>query len=180
MGLVIERPGHGYELARRVEQRFPGAGWNSSGVYEALNRLLAVECVRIRDGGSQPASSGRPVPPMVYESTPAGVSYIREWLLKPTKPGPMRNELDLKIQLAGPTMLPALIEQTWALEGYCMDQLKELVSKPTAAILPTSTWSEASVALQRETEIKQWQLRIECHQRARKVMAMMLARQGRR
>jgi DNA-binding PadR family transcriptional regulator len=39
LGLVIERPGYGYDLARRLEERFGSSGFAPTGVYSALDQL---------------------------------------------------------------------------------------------------------------------------------------------
>ncbi len=46
LGLVIERPGYGYDLARRLEERFGSSGFAPTGVYSALDQLSSEELVR--------------------------------------------------------------------------------------------------------------------------------------
>ena len=59
-----------------------------------------------------------------------------------------------------------------------MDELRALRSRgpATATVGPAASWSEASVILQRNAEMKMLQTRIEWLQDARKVMQGMLAR----
>jgi DNA-binding PadR family transcriptional regulator len=46
LGLVIEHPGYGYQLAQRLDERFGSSGFAPSGVYSALDRLSRDELVR--------------------------------------------------------------------------------------------------------------------------------------
>ena len=46
LGLVIERPGYGYDLARRLEERFGSSGFAPTGVYSALDQLSSERLVR--------------------------------------------------------------------------------------------------------------------------------------
>ncbi len=46
LGLVIERPGYGYQLAQRLEERFGSSSFAPSGVYSALDQLSRDEFVR--------------------------------------------------------------------------------------------------------------------------------------
>ena len=41
------------------------------------------------------------------------MSFFAEWLLGASPSKPARQELDLKMLLAGPEFLPELVEQTW-------------------------------------------------------------------
>jgi DNA-binding PadR family transcriptional regulator len=170
LGLVIEQPGYGYQLARRLEERCGAWGWEPSGVYSALDSLSREEHVRSdREKGSR--MTGRAAPRAIYEATPRGVDYFREWIMESSAPSPVRQELDLKILFSGPEFLPRLIDQTWAQEQMCIDDLKALTSAMQPSLASRRpTWREAAVILQRDAEIKLLQVRIEWLQNARKVM----------
>jgi DNA-binding PadR family transcriptional regulator len=174
LGLVIERPGYGYDLARRLEQRCGSWGWERSGVYSALDQLTRDGHVR-SDKAKGSNASGRSAPRAIYESTPAGVDYFREWILSSSTPSPMRQELDLKILFSGPERLPGLIDQTWAQEQVCMDNLRSLTGA-IAASPPRrgASWHELAPILQRDAEIKLLQVRVEWLQNARRVMKAVL------
>lgn len=178
LGLVIERPGYGYDLARRLDERCGSWGWERSGVYSALDQLTRDGHVRSEKAkGSR--GSGRSAPRAIYESTPAGLDYFREWIMSPTPPAPARQELDLKLLFSGPELLPGLIDQTWAQEQICMDQLRDLTSpSPPSVAREPAGWREIALVLQRDAEIKLLQVRVEWLQNARKVMQAMLDRSG--
>jgi DNA-binding PadR family transcriptional regulator len=179
MGLVIERPGYGYQLARRLEERCAAWGWEPSGVYSALDSLAREGNVRsVRGKGT--GDTGRAAPRAIYEATPKGMDFFKEWMLETAAPSPVRQELDLKILFSGPEFLPRLIDQTWAQEQMCVDELRVLTSnaQPGPADRPLA-WREAAVVLQRDAEIKLMRVRIEWLQSARKVMKELLERSAR-
>jgi DNA-binding PadR family transcriptional regulator len=173
LGLVIERPGYGYDLAQRLEQRCGAWGWERSGVYSALDQLTRDGYVRSEKAKSR-AASARSAPRAIYESTAVGVDYFREWITRSTSPSPVRQELDLKILFSGPEFLPCLIDQTWAQEQMCIDQLRALGGPSLAGASGVRTWREVAPVLQREAEIKLLQVRVEWLQNARGVMKALL------
>jgi DNA-binding PadR family transcriptional regulator len=175
MGLVIEQPGYGYQLARRLEERCAAWGWEPSGVYSALDSLAREGNVRsVRGKGS--SDTGRAAPRAVYEATPKGMDFFREWMHETSAPSPVRQELDLKMLFSGPEFLPRLIDQTWAQEQRCMDELRELTSlaQVSATAGRPQSWREAAAVLQRDAEIKLIRVRIEWLQNVRKVMKELL------
>jgi DNA-binding PadR family transcriptional regulator len=176
LGLVIERPGYGYQLAQRLEERCGAWGWERSGVYGALTRLESEKHVRVV-GKRGSGATGRGAPRTIYESTVKGVAFFEEWILKSSPPSPFRQELDLKLLFSGPEFLPVLIDQTWAQEQMCMDEMRALTS--TGQVGPAdrmATWGEAAAVLQRDGEIKFLQARIEWLQDSRKTMRAVLDR----
>jgi DNA-binding PadR family transcriptional regulator len=176
LGLVIERPGYGYELALRLEQRCGRWGWGRSGVYSALTQLERHDHVRSL-GEKGRGSSPRAAPRVIYESTAKGRSFFQEWIFGPSEPSPFRQELDLKILFSGPEFLPRLIDQTWAQEQQCLDDLGALTSTmPFGSPASALEWRQAAVVLQRDAAIKMLQTRIECLQDTRKVMTEILGR----
>ncbi|MCW3018870.1 MAG: transcriptional regulator, PadR-like family [Solirubrobacterales bacterium] len=175
LGLVIERPGYGYQLAQRLEERCGAWGWEPSGVYPALNQLASDEHVR-RRGAKGSGTTGRGAPRVIYESTPRGVEFFEAWILESSAPSPFRQELDLKILFSGPEFLPRLIDHTWAQEQTCVNDLRVLTSTRPPASPDRMSWREAAVVLQRDAEIKLLQVRIEWLQDARKTMRTILER----
>jgi DNA-binding PadR family transcriptional regulator len=176
LGLVIERPGYGYQLARRLEERCGAWAWESSGVYGALDQLEREEHVR-SSGEKASGTTGRGAPRVIYEATAKGQDFFRDWIFESSVPSPARQELDLKILLSGPEFLPRLIDQTWAQEQRCIDDLRALMStSPACPPDRMPTWREAAVVLQRDAEVKLLQVRIEWLQDARRVMKTILDR----
>jgi DNA-binding PadR family transcriptional regulator len=175
LGLVIERPGYGYQLAQRLEERCGAWGYERSGVYRALDQLQLEKHVRSE---REKGASGRGAPRVIYEPTRQGVEFFEDWISKSSPPSPFRQELDLKVLFSGAESLPALIDQTWAQEQTCIDQLRTLTSTSLMRACPPEgmSWRDAAAVLARDAEIKLLQTRIEWLQEARLTMKAILDR----
>jgi DNA-binding PadR family transcriptional regulator len=93
LGLVIERPSHGYEIAQRYEDRF---GWllpiSGSSIYAALERLRSdglLEEVVEEEPFDDARSRGR----RCLRATRAGAQAYRRWLAGRMRDNPQRFEL---------------------------------------------------------------------------------------
>lgn len=169
LGLVIERPGYGYELARRLQERFGSSGFAPTGVYSALDQLSAEDLVRSA-GSKGDAANERAAPRTIYEATPKGVDHFEEWMLGGSSLAPVRDELYMKIALSRPHNLPRLIELAQAQERACLARLEDLKGPVTRLRRSPKAWSEVAVLLVRDAEIRQLQARVEWLQKARAVM----------
>lgn len=105
LGLLAFGPHSGYSLKRRFEERMSHFWSESLGqIYPTLARLKAdglVEAQPQQDGNRQRIE---------YSITRQGRRELAEWLVAPSTPQPVRNELLLKLFLATPETLPALCE----------------------------------------------------------------------
>ncbi len=82
LGLIIERPGYGYDLGRRLEDEYGGAlPIASSPVYSALDMLEGRGLVeKVPDSGiSVPRTKRQPKPRV--RATDEGIRRFQEWLL---------------------------------------------------------------------------------------------------
>jgi DNA-binding PadR family transcriptional regulator len=168
LGLVIERPGYGYDLARRLQERFGSSGFAPTGVYSALDQLSSDELVR-NAGSRTCAGNERAAPRTIYEATPKGVDHFEEWMLGCSSLAPVRDELYMKIALSKPHNLPRLVELARSQEEDCLARLESLKQPATSRGAPRA-WSEVAVLLVRDAEIKQMQARVEWLQKARVIM----------
>ena len=169
LGLVIERPGYGYDLARRLQERFGSSGFAPTGVYSALDQLSSEALVR--SAGSRAGSTNeRAAPRTIYEATPKGVDRFEEWMLGCSSLAPVRDELYMKIALSKPHNLSRLIELAQTQEEDCLARLEALRQPAGSARGGPRAWSDVAVLLVRDAEIKQMQARIEWLQKARAIM----------
>lgn len=102
LGLIVERPGYGYDLIRRFNERL-GVAWNlnSSTVYAAIDDLYDRGLVVVRDERGPVRGRPRRSSKVIYGPTPAGVDSFRTWLTAPVgKVEPVRAEIFLKLALA--------------------------------------------------------------------------------
>jgi DNA-binding PadR family transcriptional regulator len=175
LGLVIERPGYGYQLAQRLEERFGSSAFAPSGVYSALDQLSRDEFVRAAgEMGLGPAR--RAAPRMIYEATDQGVDHFEAWILGSSPAPPLRDELHMKIALCRPSNLPRLIDLVYGQELACQGRLRDLKElAETAAGGEARDWPGMMRVLAREAEIALWKSRIEWLQNARELLEGLLA-----
>lgn len=91
LALVIERPGHAYELGARYQRHFASfAPTAPNAVYKTLDRLSEHNLVT-----SAPAThvQSRRSIRVIYEATQAAVEAHRRWLLSEIRPRHWREEL---------------------------------------------------------------------------------------
>jgi DNA-binding PadR family transcriptional regulator len=169
LGLVIERPGYGYDLARRLEERFGSSGFAPTGVYSALDQLSAEELVRSA-GSRADGANERAAPRTIYEATSKGIDHFESWMLGCSSLAPVRDELYMKIALSRPHNLARLIELAQTQEVACLSRLEELRQPPARTRRAPKAWPEVAVLLVRDAEIKQLQARVEWLQKARTIM----------
>lgn len=179
LGLVIERPGYGYQLAQRLEERFGSSAFAPSGVYSALDQLSRDEFVRSAgELGAGPAR--RAAPRTIYEATDEGVDHFEGWMLGSSPTPPLRDELHMKIALCRPRNLPRLIDMVYGQELACMGRLRDLkqISEGEAAG-EAQEWSRLMQVLARDAEVAMWKARIEWLQTARELLERLREESGR-
>jgi len=171
LGLVIERPDYGYELAKRLQERCGPWAWSRQSVYKALDELAESKHVRALGAASRDQRR------TVFEATSAGIDYFGSWMFDQAAMEASRSELELKIVLARPHELPKLIEMTWAHEQQCVDRLAALARQAQAVQSGGAlSWPDVGEMLVRDIEIKRLRLRVECLQEARRTMQLFLDR----
>jgi DNA-binding PadR family transcriptional regulator len=174
LGLVIERPGYGYQLAQRLEERFGSSAFAPSGVYSALDQLSRDEFVRAAgEMGAGPAR--RAAPRMIYEATDEGTQHFEAWMLGSSPTPPLRDELHMKIALCRPSDLPRLIDLVYGQELACMGRLRDLKEIAVREAAGDShEWSMLMRVLARDAEVALWKARIEWLQSARELLEQLV------
>jgi DNA-binding PadR family transcriptional regulator len=174
LGLVIERPGYGYQLAQRLEERFGSSGFAPSGVYSALDQLSRDEFVRAA-GELRPGRARRAAPRTIYEATDEGIDHFESWMLGSSPAPPLRDELHMKIALCRPRNLPRLIDMVYGQELACMGRLRDLKELCDGEMAgDRREWSRLMRILSRDAEIASWKARIEWLQSARELLERLL------
>jgi DNA-binding PadR family transcriptional regulator len=170
LGLVIERPGYGYDLAQRLDERCGAWRWNTTAVYTTLKGLERDGYVRSRTeaGFARPA-----VKRTIYDATREGREHFREWMLALAEPAPVRQDLDLKLALATPELLPEMIALTRVEEQQCVDELQSLSNAQPSQW--DGSWSAAFTGdLERNSRIRQLRSRIEWFEEVRSYARLVL------
>lgn len=119
LGLLLERPGYGYELAQRMNERM-GPAWRltTSSIYPVLERLESDGLVRrtVKDMPGRQRQRER----VMYHATAAAEAAFEQWLARPARKEPVRTELLAKIAVAREVDVPRLLA---ALDEYEQDCL---------------------------------------------------------
>jgi DNA-binding PadR family transcriptional regulator len=169
LGLVIERPGYGYQLAQRLEERFGCSGFAPSGVYSALDQLSRDDFVRSAgEMGAGPAR--RAAPRTIYEATDEGVEHFETWMLDASPAPPLRDELHMKIALCRPHNLAPLIDLVYGQELACLGRLGDLKRIAETDPGDAQEWPHLMRVLARDAEVAFWNARIEWLQGARELL----------
>jgi DNA-binding PadR family transcriptional regulator len=179
LGLVIERPGYGYELIQRLEQRIEGWRPSETAVYPALRSLRTEGMIRARDATADGSVGSAHRGVVWYEATEAGRDEFRAWVRAPTDLAPQRDPFWLKVAFADDEDLPWLVELTRELESACLERTAELGEQAgTVENLRRADveWREIGQAWLRRTEAAQLAVRIEAVQQIRAAMKRAIQR----
>jgi DNA-binding PadR family transcriptional regulator len=122
LGLLLERPGHSYELANRLVARL-GETWriNPNDVYRLLKQL--------EDGGlasstEEPKRGNQRGTHPVYYPTELTAGALTRWMETLLPRGPMRVGLQAKIAVAREEDAPRLLAALRQYERECLDLLQ--------------------------------------------------------
>jgi DNA-binding PadR family transcriptional regulator len=170
LGLVIERPGYGYELIQRLGERIEGWRPSDTAVYPALKSLRTEGMIRAKAISEPGGSAHRAV--VWYEATDEGRTHFRDWLHAPPELAPQRDEFWLKVAFASAEDLPRLVEATRDLERACLDRMAELTEPGGGEDLRRSdvAWSAIGQAWLRRSEAAHVAVTIEAVQEIRAAM----------
>ena len=108
LGMVVERPGHRYDLTCRIAERLPTLGYSERAVYPTIERLVGkglVAPLRTTVAGGGPDQTL-----IVYGPTKTGRDLFETWMYRPTPPEATRDALFAKLPLMRHSDLPRLIE----------------------------------------------------------------------
>lgn len=127
LGLVIEKPSHGYEIGQRFERRFGGfLSVGRSSIYAALGSLMDAMLIeklsaRASTGVSRGAKAGAS-----YRATADGARAYRAWLAERLRKDPQRVEMLGRMTLAGVHSVEAALDFISRYERECVREAQEL------------------------------------------------------
>ncbi|MBA3809800.1 MAG: PadR family transcriptional regulator [Solirubrobacterales bacterium] len=128
LGLVRERPGHSYDLAKRLNERI-GDNWPSKDVYRLLSDLAAAGLVHVR----REAYARRE---KIYFPTAQVDDALAAWLAVPTAYPPVRSSLYAKLAVARLEDASRLVVGLTRLEHDCLG----LLAEPPSSIAQPTDW----------------------------------------
>ena len=132
LGLVIEKPSHGYEIGQRFERRFSGfLSVGRSSIYAALGTLMEAALIekmaaRSTTGVSRGAKAGA-----CYRATAGGARAYRGWLAERLRSDPLRVQMLGRMTLAGVHSVGAALDFVARYERECIREAQEL-ERPSA------------------------------------------------
>lgn len=169
LALVLERPGHGYELANRLSGRL-GETWAivRKDVYRLLETLEDEGLLTLREE----REAGQRRPRLVYHPTDLTAPAVAEWMRTLIPKEPMRVGIRAKVAVARERDARALL---LALREYERECLRLLQLAPVAS--GVSSWKGLLVDCTREAVDTQLRCEVEWARRTRRRIEEYLARQ---
>jgi DNA-binding PadR family transcriptional regulator len=159
LGILIERPCHGYELVKQVQQRLGKGEIATANVYAALQTVERSGLAEALDPAS--AGDGRRASPLSYRATERGVEHFEQWIEQEHKPG-VRDTLRLKFLVAQARHMPRLLELARIEEQRCRRCLdtarRHAPAAPAAA--DERRWSSRKAAIANEVDASYWESRL--------------------
>jgi len=147
LGLLVERPGYGYDLQQRIDARLGFLGLSESAVYKILERLEADGWIE-ETGARRIGATRRGAPRVMYRATSLGRERFRAWIAAPCERAVLRDELQAKLNVAEPDDLPELLAGAEAQARACLAELATL-SRPALASVaePEVPWRDAATMM---------------------------------
>lgn len=180
LGLLVERRGYGYDLARRFEDRV-GSGWqlNEGAIYVALDNLQREGLVQHIPDDAPPTGKRRThrgAPRVMYEATSRGGEEFETWMAASSMRAPLREELHLKLALSRLDHLPRLVEITVEQERACLERLESYSGalRFEELVRTVEPWEAVSAVMVRDAEIGYLQATVEWLRRIREAMQWLL------
>jgi DNA-binding PadR family transcriptional regulator len=164
LALLLERPGHGYDLANRLRERL-GDSWaiNRTYIYSLLDELEAEGLIV---GRAEPVRHGRRVL-VTFHPTELTSLALSQWMQTFTPREPVRIGLQAKIAVAREGDAPWLLQ---ALRGYERECL-QLLQGTSATVTKRRHWRMLVLDCARDAIDGQLRAEIEWARRTRQRIA---------
>lgn len=168
LALVLERPGHGYELANRLAGRL-GETWAivRKDIYRLLETLEHEGLLSL----SEEREPGQRRPRLVYHPTELTAPAVAEWMQTLIPKEPMRAGIRAKVAVAREQDARSLLVALRAYERECMGLLR---LAPTAA--GVRSWKGLLMDCTSEAVDAQLRCEVEWSRRTRRRIEEYLAR----
>ena len=136
LGLLVQRPGYGYDLGKRIDDRM-GPGWklNPTGIYAALDRLEAKGFVR-HEQRELRARSPRSRERVLYLATDPGEREFERWLGRDVRKEPVRMDVLARIAVSRPEHAGLIVLALDRYERECLDMLASATGHQPASLEP--------------------------------------------
>jgi DNA-binding PadR family transcriptional regulator len=162
LGLVLERPGHGYDLGARLGARL-GPSWaiDPKRLYRMLDQL---ERAGLISGVVESDPENPRLQRTVYSATELAPDALRMWLETLAPREPTRVEIQAKVAAAREQDVPQLRQALRQYERECL----ELLRQGSGAPLPVRSWMGLVMDIVRDASDAQLRAEIEWAKRTRR------------
>jgi len=156
LGMLIQRPSYGYELALRFQRTFdlPAWGWSvsTSSLYQGLDLLEdkgLIERFEEEDEDDRQLRATIRQPRVHYRATPEGVEVMNEYLASPLPTDPTGEDFLIRVNNGLEMNRERLVEMLEEYARSCLSLLEELAAAPS-----TDTLYEALARRRRELSLQ--------------------------
>jgi DNA-binding PadR family transcriptional regulator len=157
LGLLVERPGYGYDLQQRIDARLGFLGLSESAVYKILERLEAEGSIE-EAGQRRIGATRRGAPRVTYRATPLGRERFKAWIATPCERAVVRDELQAKLNVAEPDDLPELLRIAESQGRECLTELAAMRRPVLArAVEPDLPWCDAATMMVEDFRLRSLQ-----------------------
>jgi DNA-binding PadR family transcriptional regulator len=162
LGLVLERPGHGYDLGARLGARL-GPSWaiDPKRLYRMLDQL---ERAGLISGAVESDPENPRQQRTVYSATDLAPDALRMWLETLAPREPTRVEIQAKVAAAREQDVPQLRQALLQYERECLELLRQSSGPP----LPVRSWMGLVMDIVRDASDAQLRAEIEWAKRTRR------------
>ena len=168
LGLILERPGHGYDLANRLDRRL-GPAWRIDGkrLYPMLGQLEKAGLV----SSEVVSTDGPTVPRVVYSPTERANPALTEWMETNVPKEPMRVELQARIAVARAEDAPRVLAALDQYERQCF----ALLTASATSQPEVRSWVGVAMYLARSSALGQLQAELTWIVHARRMITEFAA-----
>lgn len=147
LGLLLQRPGYGYDLGQRIEKHLGFLSLADNAVYRILDRLEDDGWI-VEIGERRVGRTRRGAARVTYAATPLGAEKFRSWIAQPSDRATLREDVQAKLVLTDPADLPELLATVEEQAQECLAELASL-RRPilTQASQPDVPWRHVAVML---------------------------------
>jgi DNA-binding PadR family transcriptional regulator len=146
LAVLLEAPGHGYDVAKRVNRRM---GWNydPKHIYEPLKQLETAGLVWFRKEPIDEPPGFR----KVFHPTEAAKEARRAWLDSPPAMGVLRADLHVRVAFSTAEDAPELLRTLGEARADLLEAIEE--DAKTSWSAPRGSWTEFALnSLRNETD----------------------------
>ena len=131
LAVLIEAPGHGWDVAMRVNRRM-GSSWRvePKHIYPYLKRLESDGLVR----SERESLERRPYVLDVYYPTEKAERARREWLARPPATGIVRTDLQVRLAFSSEQDIPDLLRALAERRTDILEEIEQNAASETARV----------------------------------------------